>query len=252
MFASLKKFISRQFIFPEVHIPHSDDLSGTVAIITGASRGIGKAIAEMILAKGGKVAAVSRSLSDLEAAFPNHTDSLIAIEADITTESGVAKIIEATLARLNSVNVLINNAALNIEKPFHELTTKEFEDTMNTNVKAAFMLSHAALPELKKAQGVIINIGSKISHNTNVGPHKVLYATSKYALEGFSLALSKELKSEGVRVTCLMPGTVNTFVSLNAKDFLSPQHVADVVSFIIRHRDMDFESIIMKSKDQHI
>ncbi len=107
------------------------------------------------------------------------------------------------------------------------------------------------LPEMKKKKdGFVINIGSKISRNTSVKANKVLYATSKYAIEGMSLALNNELKEFGIRVTCLMPGTANTFLSLSANDFLSPYRIGEVVAMLIKLKDIDFENLVIKSKRQ--
>ena len=99
----------------------------------------------------------------------------------------------------------------------------------------------------RKKRGCIVNIGSKISRNTLVGANKTLYATTKYAIEGFSFALNRELKLCGIRVACLMPGTVNTFPSLAAKNYLSPYQVAEMIVLIIRSESIDFESVVFKS-----
>jgi NAD(P)-dependent dehydrogenase (short-subunit alcohol dehydrogenase family) len=253
MFNYLKNFISKHIIFPKVEIRQSDDLSGVVVLITGASKGIGQAIAEVILKKGGKVIAASRSLEDLKNTFPEKNESLVLHQADVTSDAQIQEMIKAGIKHFGKIDVLINNAALNIKKPIEEVTEQDYEETFNTNVRAAFLTSKNIVPLMKKqGRGTIINIGSKISHNTQVGPNKSLYAASKYALEGFSFALNRELKPFGIRVTCLMPGTVNTFVSMNAKEYMSPYHVAEVVATIIRLEDIDFESLVFKSKHQNI
>jgi short-subunit dehydrogenase len=128
-----------------------------------------------------------------------------------------------------------------------------FESIVSTNLTAAFLLSREVLPHMKtRGSGQIINIGSKISHNTNVRPNKVMYATTKSALEAFSFALNKELKQWGIRVSCLMPGTVHTFVSKDVQSQLSPYQVAEVVLMTIKLSDVDFEGIIFKSVNQDI
>src|SRR5438034_6267671 len=140
-----------------------------------------------------------------------------------------------------------------LHKPVDDVSSAEFDRIVSANIKGMFLMTKEVLPYMKKRrEGYIINIGSKISHNTNVAPNKVLYAMTKHAVEGFSFALNKELKSFGVRVTCLMPGTVSTFLSLKSKEFLSPSQIALIVSHIIKMKDIDFESIILKSVKQDI
>ena len=253
MIHAIKQYISREFIFPKAEMRDSEDLSGVAVIVTGASRGIGKAITETLLSKGCAVLAVSRSIDDLQIAYPQKSERLLLCEADVTKEIGVKKIVDTALANFKAIDVLINNAGMKTEQAIDDASEQDFDDMMNTNVKAAFLMCKYVTPIMKKhKKGFIVNIGSKISHNTNVSPNRSLYAMTKYALEGFSLALNNELKQFGIRVSCLLPGTVNTFVSFQAKEYLSPYQVAEIVAIMIRFDDIDFESVIIKSKNQHI
>ena len=248
----LKKLLSPLLLDKPVTIFPSEDLTGTVAIVTGASRGIGLATVDVLYKKGATVVAVSRDTSSLKARFSD-TSRFIALDGDVSSEKDVATIIAKVLKSVKRIDVLINNAGINFEKPLEETSTKDFEAILNTNVKGTYLLSREVIPTMKKQKsGTIINIGSKISHNTNVGPNKVLYTTTKYAIEGFSFALNRELKQHGISVTCLMPGTVNTFVSRKASEFLSPYQIAESIFFIITHRNIDFESMIIKSLKQNI
>lgn len=234
----IKKFISSFFIEPTITSPFTKDLTGCVIVITGGSRGLGAAMSTILSREGATVIELSRSGEN---------------STDITDEAQVQEAISHILKSHGHIDVLINNAGQNVHKPLDQCTGADFESIIGTNVKGAFLMSKAVIPIMRKQKsGLIINIGSKISHNTNVGPGKVLYTTSKYAIEGFSLALSKELKKHGIRVTCLMLGTINTFVSLKSKDFLSPHNVGYVVSMIIKNTQIDFESILMKSAKQDI
>ncbi len=253
MINAIKQYISRVFIFPKAEMRSSEDLSRVAIIVTGASRGIGKAITETMLSKGCSVVAVSRSINDLEIAYPEKSERLLLCEADVTKEIGVKKIVDTALANFKTIDVLINNAGTKNEQAIESASEQDFDDMLNTNVKAAFLMCKYVTPIMKKKKaGFILNIGSKISHNTNVSPNRSLYTMTKYALEGFSLALNNELKQFGIRVSCLMPGTVNTFVSFQAKEYLSPYQVAEVVAMMIKFDDIDFESVIMKSRKQHI
>lgn len=255
MLRAFKQFIGRKFLYPDVTIPSGQSLRGQVVIVTGAGRGIGKAVTEMILAEGGCVAAVSRRKRDLEEAFPRaDVGRILLIEGDVSSERDVQATVQSTRKTFGKIDVLVNNAGINIaEKPLESIDAEDFDRMISTNIRGAFLFSKAVLPCMKKASsGFIVTIGSKISHNTNVGPNKAVYAMTKYALEGFSFALNRELKSHGIRVSCVMPGTVNTFASLKASQFLSPYQVAEMVCMMIRYADIDFESILFKSRKQHL
>lgn len=230
------------------------ELSGKTVVITGASKGIGKATAEYLYEQGCNLILISRKIEDLKSIFPSEKYPKIKLfELDITNLSKTKEIMDSILNQNIKVDVLINNAGINIEKPLDESTSDDINKIIDTNIKGAINLSIGMLPHFKKNKsGTIINIGSKISHNTNIATNKVLYATSKYAIEGFSFALNKELKGTGVRTICIMPGTVNTFVSLKAGDFMSPTRIAHVIGMIIKFDDLDFEGLVFKSKEQTI
>jgi len=252
MIQTIKKLISSLFIDTEFVSPASKDLHNKVVIITGASRGMGKAIAEVLRREGAKLVLVSRNSEDVKKAFPQG-ENILPVQADITKEEDIQSIARQAKEKYGSIDVLVNNAGIFLDKEFESITSREFESMMDTNVKSIFLLSKAVIPHMKKQKnGLIINIGSKISHNTNVAPKKVLYATTKYAVEGLSLALHKELKPFGIRVTCLMPGTVNTFVSLKSKQFLQPFSIGYIVSMIMKCEDIHFESLLFTSKHQNI
>lgn len=223
------------------------NLTSKVVVITGASRGIGKAIAEVLRSQNYNLVLVSRHISE------SNTANSLSLQGDITSPPDCQKVITATLKKFGRIDVLINNAGVFLNKPLEKISLPEYQTLMNTNVLGAFLMTQGVIPHMKKQRtGLIVNIGSKISHNTNVSPNKVLYATSKHAIEGFSYSLSKELKPFGIRVTCLMPGTANTFLSLRSRQFLSPARIGEIVSFIIKSPDVDFESIVFKSVRQNI
>jgi len=245
MMNTIKKFISSFFIEPVVVSPQTRDLKEVVVVITGAGGGVGHAVTEVLQREGATIVNLSRNAKSEQ--------NVYGVKADVTSPVDLKNAVSEIIQKFGKIDVLINNAGIFLDKPFEEITEKEYDNMMDTNVKGPFILTGLVVPYMKKAKsGLIINIGSKISHNTNVSPKKVMYATTKYALEGFSLALSKELKSSGIRVTCLMLGTVNTFVSFKSKNYLSPHNVGFVISMIIKSKEVDFESILMKSVHQNI
>ncbi len=226
------------FLFPKPYIETSTDLAGKVVVITGGTKGIGAATAELLSKKGATVISLSRTSET---------------KVDVTNYSSCEKAIKTILEQHGHIDVVINNAGVFLSKSISDTTAKEFEQLMAVNVFGVFNVSKAVIEHMKsKKHGLIINIGSKISHNTNVTPNKVAYASSKYAVEGFSFALNKELKPHGIRVTCLMPGTVATFLSRKNGDYLSPYDVAHLIKMVIESENIDFESVVFKSVNQNI
>lgn len=243
-----------RFLASNKTMPNNRDLQGYVAVVTGAGKGIGKAIAERLIAEGASVVVLSRNISELKKSYASYSDGQVVIfDGDVTSEKDMDNVVKTTLKKFGRVDLLVNNAGINFHKGLDDTEVEEFESIVNTNIKGVFLAARAVIPVMKKQKaGLIINIGSKISHNTNVGPGKVLYATTKYAVEGFSYALNKELKEFGVRVVCLMPGTVRTFFSRKANDYLNTSEIADLVIAIIRMKGIDFEGIVFKSVRQNI
>lgn len=243
----LKKFISSFLIETELRGPFIKDLTGNVVVITGGTGKIGMAVSRVLTKKGAKVIAIANKVDN------NDRHKIETVKANVTNKSEIKKAIQKIIKKYEKIDVLINCAGLFSQKPIELTSEKEYDRVMDTNVKGIFLSSNVTIPYMKKLKkGLIINIGSKISHNTNVEPNKVLYATSKYAVEGFSIALAKELKEYGIRVTCLMLGTVNTFVSLRSKKFLNPERIGFVIATIIASEDIEFESIIIKSTRQNL
>lgn len=230
------------------------DLSGKVVFITGASGRVANSVVKTLNKEGAKLILFSRNLPKLKQSLSQlESGSVLFTEGDVTNQKDVDEAVKQALERYGKIDVLINNAGVFLEKDLESVSLDEFNKVIDTNLKGVFIVSKAILAAMKKRRdGLIINIGSKISHNTNVAPGRVLYATSKYALEGFSFALNKELKKYGIRVCCLMPGTIATFPSLESKNFLHTDQIAKLISMIIKFEEIDFEGLIIKSKRQDI
>lgn len=244
MINKLKQLIF-DILFRQNLVINSDStLEDKVIMITGGSRGLGKVVASVLLNKGAKVSLMSGSF---DKRIKKDT-SMLTIKGDVTSARDCKSFFDLTLKKFGKIDVLINNAGIIFVKSFEEVLEGDLDKVFATNVKGTFLMCKTVVPYMKKQKsGLIINIGSKISHNINVAPKMVLYALTKYAVEGFSKALSKELKAFNIRVTCLMPGTISTFRSIHTRDHISPYNLANLISTMIMHRDIDFESVMVSS-----
>lgn len=233
-----------------INLITSESLSDKVIVITGASQGIGAAAAEVLLAKGASLALLSRDIIKIKKRFSKYNQSkLILLKCDVKSQTEVSNALNNIINRFGKVDVLINNAGIFKDDYLEKVSLKDFEDIISTNIVAVYSLSKAVIPAFKaQKSGLIINMGSRISRNTNIQAERVLYATSKFAVEGFSKALNNELNPWGIRVTCLMPGTVNTFRSPTPQKYLQPYEIGQIISLIIEQKNVDFEGIVFKSK----
>lgn len=252
MINRFKDIIYTMLFKEKIIISNDDDLYNKVIIITGASKGLGKNTADLLLKKGASLVLVSRNIDQLKKEYSNHPRCLI-FSADIKLKQDCQRIVNSAIKAFGYIDVLINNAGIFIKEEIENITHKQLDDVIDTNIKGAFLMSAAVVPLMKKRnKGLIINIGSKISHNSQVKPGMVIYATSKYAVEGFSLSLARELLPYGIRVSCLMPGTINTFRSLQANQYLSSYKLGSVITTLIKHQDIHFESMVLKSFKENI
>jgi NAD(P)-dependent dehydrogenase (short-subunit alcohol dehydrogenase family) len=221
----------------------AQSLSGAVALITGGSRGIGLAIAHALLQERVSVAITAATQANLDAAVKQLTASgpaeqVLAIRADVRKYAEVEHALAATVSRFGGLDVLVNNAGVGVFRPVAETTVDEWHRVIDTNLSGVFYGCHAALPYLRKrGGGWIVNISSLASKNPFV--NGAAYCASKAALNAFSEALMQEVRYEGIRVTYVLPGSVNTgFGSLsNTKSdwALMPDDVAEAVVDLLAH-----------------
>jgi NADP-dependent 3-hydroxy acid dehydrogenase YdfG len=181
------------------------DLTGKVAIVTGVSSGIGRATAEALLARGAAVAGWGRKLpEDLD------NERFLFFECDVRDEHAVTEAFTNTQRELGpEIHVLVNNAGLGVFGPIDGFKSEDWHAMFDTNVNGLFYCTRAALPQMKKQHaGHIINVASLAA--TAGTANLAGYCATKYAVRGFSDALFKELRPDGIRVTCVMPGSVET------------------------------------------
>ena len=192
------------------------ELDDKVAIVTGASRGIGRAIAERFAAAGAKTVIAARNLPELEelsAGIAKAGGSALAVKADVTSESDVKALFAAAVQAFGRVDILINNAGTSKALPTDELSLDDWKRVLDTNVTGAFLCAREALRIMKPQKGGrIISIGSIAV----LAPkqHSATYTTTKHALEGLTRTLALDGRAHGIAASIITLGTTRT--SLNA------------------------------------
>jgi citronellol/citronellal dehydrogenase len=202
-------------------------LDGKVAIVTGASRGIGQAIAELFAEEGAKVVAAARTLHEGDHQLEGSLDRTVqnirdaggeatGVAANVSEEHDCNELVEAARSAYGPVDVLVNNAALNYYIPIIDYPASRWIRSFAVNVHGPFMLSKAVLPDMvERGSGAIVNISSGAAIGPGRGPYEgaparggVMYGASKAALERFTQGLAEEVYADGVSVTCFSPSQV--------------------------------------------
>ncbi len=185
------------------------DLTNQVAIVTGGSKGLGKAMAAGLASAGAKVVLVSRNQAEVDAAAAeiatDHGVETVGMEADVTDSAAVEDFVQATLKRFGRIDILINNAGINIRGPIDELSLEEFREVQRINVDGIWIVSKAVVPHMKsQGRGRIINLASTLGL---VGlANRTPYATSKGAVVQMTRALGLELAEHNITVNAICPG----------------------------------------------
>ena len=187
-------------------------ISNKTIIITGASRGIGRATALLLAQNGANVVAMARNeaeLSTLAAEAATAQLNIKTIRGDVSVEADAQNVIDFALAQFGRIDLLINNAGYGIFKNVEDITLTEWDDLMATNARGMFLMTKAVLPHLKaQMSGHIINIASDVAKRTFAGGS--LYTASKYAQEAFTGSLRKEARAFNVKVSAVYSGLVDS------------------------------------------
>jgi len=188
------------------------DLAGKTCLVTGATRGIGRAVAEALAAAGADVVISARTSSDVEHVAKEldyaFLGRAVGIAADVSNPEDCSRLVQETADAFGRLDVLVNNAGVGILASIEELSVEDWETQIHTNLRGVFCCSQAAVPHLKSTEGWIINIGSLAGRNPFAGGSG--YNASKFGLVGMTEAMMLDLRHSGIRVSMVMPGSVNT------------------------------------------
>ncbi len=217
-----------------------NELTGKAALITGGTRGIGRAIAERLLEEGMRVAICGTSKTSLDAAMSKLSPmgTVLGLLGDVSSLPSVKQLIAETHKAFGTIDVLVNNAGIGVFRPTAELDPADWDRMIALNLSGAYYCSHEILPIFKQAGGGdIVNVSSLAGKNPFAGGAG--YNASKFGLNGFSEAMMLDHRSDGVRVTSIMPGSVATEfgggpAEAGADWKIAPEDVAEVVACMLR------------------
>jgi NAD(P)-dependent dehydrogenase (short-subunit alcohol dehydrogenase family) len=187
-------------------------LEGKTALITGASKGLGQAMALALASAGARIALVSRNLellNETAAAVRKRGAEAAVFQIDVADETQVRRLESVLAGEFGKVQILINNAGMNLRKPVTDFTLAEWRQVMDTNLTSVFLMCRSFVPQMRgQGYGRILNLTSIMSHVAL--PGRTAYAASKAALLGFTRALALELASEKITVNGISPGPIAT------------------------------------------
>ncbi|RYC71801.1 MULTISPECIES: SDR family oxidoreductase [Spirosoma] len=212
-------------------------------ILSGASRGIGRATALLLAKNGANVVVTARNADDLKTLEAEHAN-IVAVAGDVASEADMAAVVQTALDRFGRIDVVINNAGYGVFKNVDELTVEEWDALMATNVKGTFVLTKAALPTLKaQGSGHIVIVASDVAKRTFAGGS--LYTASKYAQEAFMGALRKEVRPFGIKVSGVYSGLVDSH-------FHAKGHGHETSTNWLKNEDMAESMLFIISRPAHV
>ena len=226
-------------------------LEGKVALVTGASRGIGLAVAQRLAAMGARVCICARTAEKLQQAA-GQLDRIggqnLAIPADVSRASDVALLVQKTEEALGAIEILVNNAGIGYFAAIHEAPEAMWDEVLDTNLKSVFLVSKAVAPGMVRLRGGhIITIASIAGKSAFAGGG--IYCASKWGVLGLTQCMAEDLRPHAIRVSAICPGSVDTEFSphpgKDARKMLQPEDVAHAVAAIVTQAPQSFMSEIV-------
>jgi 3-oxoacyl-[acyl-carrier protein] reductase len=226
-------------------------LQGKVALVTGASRGIGFAVARKLGRLGAKISLCAREAKRLGVAaseLESEGTTALALAADVTRAGDIDSLVQETARALGPIEILVNNAGIGYFGPTHQADESIWDSVLDTNLKSVFLISKAVAPGMiERRGGHIINMASLAGKNAFAGGG--IYCASKWGLLGLTSCMAEDLRQYGIRVSAICPGSVATDFSPHAgKDpakMLQPEDLAHVVEMIVTEAPESFISEVL-------
>lgn len=222
------------------------DLKDKVAIVTGASSGIGAEFARMLVEKETHVYGLARRIDPMNQARQELGERFHPVQCDVRNENDIKRAVDSIIEQMGRIDILINNAGLGKNAAVTDLSSEDWDTLMETNLRGVFLCSRAVIPQMKKQNaesgfgGYIINIASIAGLIGN--PNISAYNASKFGVRGFSEALMKEVRSDGIKVTCVYPGSIQTDFSsvagtTGATHAMLPSDIGSTIVHLLETRD---------------
>ncbi|MDP8939569.1 MAG: 3-oxoacyl-[acyl-carrier-protein] reductase [Actinomycetota bacterium] len=230
------------------------NIDGAVAVVTGASRGLGRAIADELGQGGAKVVVnYSRSQEPAEELVKHLKESgteAVAVQADVSDAEQAERLINETIEQFDRIDILVNNAGINRDKTLKKLSVEDWDTVVQTDLNSAFYTVHAALPQMmEQGSGSIINMSSFVGEAGNIG--QANYAAAKAGLLGFTKTAAQELARYGITVNAICPGFIETDMVANIPEearekllktvplgrFGKPEEIARAVRYLVEDGD---------------
>ena len=219
-------------------------LTGKVALVTGAGRGIGKAIAVLLAESGCRVVLTARSrdqVEEVESAIRSKGGAARSVPADLTRDDEIGRLVDSTREQWGGVDILINNAGWGKRAPVVRAKIDDWDRTLRVNLRAPMVLAHLLVPHMiSKGEGAVINIGS-ISGKSGEANGSA-YSASKFGLIGFTQSLYEEVREYGIKVAVVLPGFVDTPLipanrQLDRNKMIRAEDIARTVHFVLTSAD---------------
>ena len=246
------------------------EISGSVALVTGSTRGIGKGIVLKLVENGAKLVVNYRSNEDAAAEMDNVLRDLgadyIIVKADVSEYESAGKLVEEALDNFGRIDILVNNAGIYKAVRFEELSWKDWDEIIRVNLYGVFNVTRWVVPHMiSRRRGVIINISSIASSIRSSkcipSPGRVAYVASKSGVNGFTLALARELAPYNIRVNAIAPGLIDTEMARNVPNLNArvreipigrmgrPEEIGEAVIFLIRNDYVTGEILVVSGGD---